>query len=93
MPSYFWTTRIRNPLDVAANIVPNFGEDQLVWKGAQVEREHVQSDTHRDSELRKWWFSRSRKFYSAPAIEYFQKLHGNESFITFENIFTSITIF
>ena len=63
VPSYFYTTRIRNPLDVAANESPNFGEDQLIWKGTQILREHVQSDAHADSELRKWWYSRARKFY------------------------------
>ena len=51
----------RNPPDVAANESPIFGDDQQMWKGNQVLREHVQSDAHANSELRKWWFTRSRK--------------------------------
>ena len=63
VPSYFYTVRIRNPADVAANIAPVFAEDQMMWRGSKITREHVQSDDHRNSELRKWWFTRSRKFY------------------------------
>ena len=74
VPSYFYTVRIRNPPDVAANESPIFRNDQLVWKGAQIVREHVQSDAHSNSELSKWWFSRSRegsrKFYSSLAIDH-----------------------
>ena len=68
VPSYFFTTRIRNPPDVTANESPIFGDDQQMWKGNQVLREHVQSDAHASSELRKWWFTRSRKFYSSLTI-------------------------
>ena len=64
VPSFFYTTRIRNPPDVPANESPIFGEDEQMWKGTQVLREHIQSDSHQSSELRKWWFSRYRKFYS-----------------------------
>ena len=64
VPSYFYTTRIRNPPDVAANESPIFGDDEQMWKGTQVLRDHIQSDAHESSELRKWWFSRHRKYYS-----------------------------
>ena len=65
VPSFFYTTRIKNPLDVAANEDPVFTEDQAMWRGTRVERGHIQSDAHEASELRKWWFSRARKFYSS----------------------------
>ena len=68
VPSYFYTVRIRNPLDVAANERPVFTEEQFPWKGTKISREHVQSDDHSNSELRKWWFTRSRKFYSSLTI-------------------------
>ena len=64
VPSYFYTVRIRNPADVAANERPIFQEIQFEWRGTRVEREHIQSDSHSDSELRKWWFTRSSKYYS-----------------------------
>ena len=66
VPSFFYTTRIRNPPDVTANESPVFTPEQSIWKGTQVEREHVQSDAHSNSELSKWWFTRhthSSKYY------------------------------
>ena len=63
VPSFFYTRRIRNPVDVAANERPLFAEEQFEWRGSKVNREHVQSDGHSNSELSKWWFSRHRKFY------------------------------
>ena len=69
VPSYFYTTRIRNPVDVAANERPIFTDEQFIWKGVKVNREHVQSDSHSNSELRKWQISRSSKFYSSRYIE------------------------
>lgn len=63
VPSFFYTVRIRNPVDVAANERPIFPEHQFEWQGIKVNREHVQSDAHSNSELRKWWFTRSRKCY------------------------------
>ena len=63
VPSYFYTVRIRNPADVAANERPIFREEQFEWRGTKVNREHVQSDGHSNSELSKWWFTRSSKFY------------------------------
>ena len=72
VPSFFYTTRIRNPPNVAANESPIFLPEQSAWKGTQVERGHVQSDAHSDSELSKWWFTRSQygssKFYSHISI-------------------------
>ena len=68
VPSYFYTVRIKNPPDVAANESPIFPEEHLAWKGTQIVREHVQSDSHSASELSKWWYTRSsfgdRKSYS-----------------------------
>ena len=66
VPSFFYTVRIRNPPDVAANESPIFPEGSA-WKGTQIVREHVQSDSHSNSELSKWWYTRSQgdcKFYS-----------------------------
>ena len=68
VPSYFFTSRIKNPVDVAANERPVFAEDQIIWKGTKVNREHVQSDSHSNSELRKWRISRYRKSYSSLSI-------------------------
>ena len=63
VPSFFYTIRIRNPADVAANERPLFREAQFEWQGVKVNREHIQSDNHSNSELSKWWFTRSSKFY------------------------------
>ena len=64
VPSYFYTVKIHNPPDVAANERPVFTEGQAIWRGTQVVREHIQNDAHERAGLRKWWFSRSRKYYS-----------------------------
>ena len=79
VPSYFYTTRIRNPPDVTANESPIFGEDQQIWKGTQVLREHVQSDAHASSELRKWWFTRHRK----SIVTYYCIFHTGTSYTHF----------
>ena len=90
VPSYFFTTRIRNPPDVAANESPIFGDEQQMWKGNQVLREHVQSDAHANSELRKWWFTRYRKSIDHYTIAC---LGERLTFSTSFTFHTDITIF
>ena len=90
VPSYFFTTRIRNPPDVTANESPIFGEDQQIWKGTQVLREHVQSDAHASSELRKWWFTRYRKSIDHLLLNISKKMSLTTEHFTFH---TNIMIF
>ena len=64
LPSFFYSVRIVNPPEVAANEDPVFNEGQEQWRGRKILREHVRNDQHGHSELSKWWFTRSSKYYS-----------------------------
>ena len=85
LPAYFYTVRIINPPDVAANETPVFSEEQSQWQGTRVLREHVLSDAHSQSELRKWWFTRSSKYYRHHPIDNIEHPYGT---YTIEYIFT-----